>query len=76
MGVALPPTATMPASTLSDESLRRMRMAVDGRPQDWGPVADVDDGRSARTSMRTLPPAYAQASLGRFLSFYELTYIT
>jgi hypothetical protein len=66
MGVALPSTATMPTSTLSDDTLRRMRMAVDGRPQDWGPMVVSDDGRSGRTSLRTLPPAYAQASLPFF----------
>lgn len=63
MGVALPSTATVPTSTLSDDSLRRMRMAIDGRPQDWGPLTVSDDSRSmARTSQRTLPPAYGQAS--------------
>lgn len=63
IGVPLPSTASMPTSALSEEILRRMRMAVDGRPQDWGPVAIPDDNRSiGGVSQRTLPPAYAQVS--------------
>lgn len=61
VGVALPPTSAPPASALSEERLRQMRMIVDGRPQDWGPMSISDDTRSeART---TLPPAYAQVRI-------------
>ena len=63
IGVPLPPTATMSTSALSEEILGRMRMAVDGRPQDWGPVTIPDDSRSiGGVSQRTLPPAYTQVS--------------
>jgi hypothetical protein len=63
LGVSLPSTATMPNSTLSEETLRRMRMTVDGRPQDWGPITSSDDSRSiGGVSQRTLPPAYTQVS--------------
>lgn len=60
MGVALPPTSAPPSSVLSEERLRQMRMIVEGRPQDWGPMSLPDDRRNTRT---TLPPAYAQVSV-------------
>lgn len=60
MGVALPPTSAPPSSVLSEERLRQMRMIVEGRPQDWGPIVSNDSRSEART---TLPPAYAQVSI-------------
>jgi hypothetical protein len=68
MGVALPPTSAPPSSVLSEERLRQMRMIVEGRPQDWGPMSVPDDSRSART---TLPPAYAQASISLESCYFD-----
>lgn len=60
MGVTLPPTSAAPSSVLSEERLRQMRMIVEGRPQDWGPMSLPDDRRTTQT---TLPPAYAQVGI-------------
>ncbi|KAJ9111348.1 hypothetical protein QFC19_001116 [Naganishia cerealis] len=58
-GVALPLTASPPVATLSEQHLRQMRMIVQGRPQDFGPVSISDDNRSV--SATELPPDYVQA---------------
>lgn len=69
MGVALPPTSAPPSSVLSEERLRQMRMIVEGRPQDWGPVVSGDSRSEART---TLPPAYAQVGTHHDLARFRL----
>ncbi|GHJ84900.1 hypothetical protein NliqN6_1302 [Naganishia liquefaciens] len=51
-GVALPVTSRQPSSVLSQEQLRQVRMVVEGRLQDWGPVPEE----------HILPPDYSQAT--------------
>jgi hypothetical protein len=57
-GVPLPLTSAPPVSALSEERLRQMRMIVEGRPQDFGPVSISDDNRSVAAT--ELPPDYVQ----------------
>ncbi|KAJ9095682.1 hypothetical protein QFC21_005554 [Naganishia friedmannii] len=59
-GVPLPLTSAPPVSALSEERLRQMRMIVEGRPQDFGPVSISDDNRSL--AVTELPPDYVQAT--------------
>ncbi|KAJ9114709.1 hypothetical protein QFC22_005585 [Naganishia vaughanmartiniae] len=59
-GVPLPLTSAPPVSALSEDRLRQMRMIVEGRPQDFGPVSISDDNRSL--AVTELPPDYVQAT--------------
>jgi hypothetical protein len=58
-GAALPPTASAPLSTFSQDELSAIRMIVEGRMQDWGPVSVPEEET-------ILPPDYSQVSC-RFL---------
>lgn len=51
-GAALPPTARQPSSVLSADQLSQIRMIVEGRLQDWGPVPLPGE--------TILPPDYSQ----------------
>jgi hypothetical protein len=54
--VPLPPTASSPLSTFSQDELSAIRMIVEGRLQDWGPLSIPDEET-------ILPPDYSQVSL-------------
>lgn len=51
-GVALPVTSRQPSSVLSHDQLSQIRMTVEGRLQDWGPVSVPEEN--------VLPPDYSQ----------------
>lgn len=55
-GARLPPTATPPLSTFSQDELSAIRMIVEGRLQDWGPVSVPEEET-------ILPPDYSQVSI-------------
>jgi hypothetical protein len=55
-GTALPLTASAPLSTFSQDELSAIRMIVEGRLQDWGPVSVPEEET-------ILPPDYSQVSV-------------
>ncbi|KAI5454440.1 hypothetical protein NCC49_004492 [Naganishia albida] len=54
-GAPLPPTARSPLSTFSQDELSAIRMIVEGRLQDFGPVTVPEEET-------ILPPDYSQAT--------------